>query len=625
MFEIDGLLEPVMTGIYITGDRYRMNWVREGKQWGSVNCPEGIKVTVCRKITDKGRLLESYVFENTRTTDVFLLKDAVGISVPLPDNYTSARICMKNRCHAHIWCGGETSYIRAERMGGEAPHLGLVLTNGALTGYSTERDLSERSNDRGVFILHPEISHLLPGEKAEISWELFSFDDREAFESVLAEYTHILRVSFDRTVAFAGERTKMVIHSAYPEINVTANGVPVKVVREDNQFTVCLENIAPGEITWMISAGGHSTFAKTLVLPELDDLFTSRCRFIALKQQYHDPRSALDGAFQIYDNEEERLYYDKNYDHNGGRERVVMGAVLAMYLQKHTDAEVSKALEKYTAYVRRELYDAETGIVYNDIQRDNTWHRLYNYPWVAILFMERFRMSGDRRDLMDMYRVIKTYYAQGGAHFYAIGVPMLESVTLLQENGLGTEALELLALYREHGRNIMTNGLDYPAHEVNYEQSIVAPATSYMFQLYLLTGEKEYLHEGRKQLKVLLLFNGTQPDYHLYENAIRHWDGYWFGKRRLFGDTFPHYWSALTGMAMHYATMAGEKGLAERSENSLRGVLSMFAPDGSATCAYLYPDNMNGCSGKYRDPWANDQDWGLYYYIKAGMSTSKVN
>ena len=620
MFRLEGMTDPAMTGIWIEGDSCRMNWVREGAQWGKVTCPEGIRATARREITDKGRLRESYVLENTRGTDVFLLRGEVGIAVPLPDSYTSAKICMKERCHVHLWCGGETSYIRAERMGGEAPHLGLVLIRGALTGYSTERDLTERSNDRGVFILHPEIGHLLPGEKKEIAWELFAFSDRDAFESVLAEHDHIIRAAFDHAVAFEGERTELTIRCAYPSVGVTANGTPVVAVRNGDAFTVRAENDEPGEIVWRIEAGGHSTVARTLVLPDIHSLFERRCRFVAREQQYHDPRSALDGAFLIYDNEERRLYYDKNYGHNGGRERVAMGVILALYLQTHADAEVREALERYTAYVRRELYDEETGIVYNDIGRDNTWHRLYNYPWMAILFMERFRVSGDRRDLMDMYRAIRTYYGQGGAHFYAIGMPMLESVTLLRQEGLDAEAGELLALYREHGQAIMANGRDYPASEVNYEQSIVAPAASYMFQLYLLTGEEAYLREGREQLKVLLLFNGTQPDYHLYETAIRHWDGYWFGKRRLFGDTFPHYWSALTGMAMHYADLAGEKGLTERSENSLRGVLSMIAPDGSATCAYLYPDSVNGCPGQFRDPWANDQDWGLYYYMKAGQA-----
>ncbi|AZQ39116.1 hypothetical protein EJ357_41500 [Streptomyces cyaneochromogenes] len=32
--------------------------------------------------------------------------------------------------------------------------------------------------------------------------------------------------------------------------------------------------------------------------------------------------------------------------------------------------------------------------------------------------------------------------------------------------------------------------------------------------------------------------------------AIRHWDGYWFGTDRPWGDVFPHYWGALTATTL---------------------------------------------------------------------------
>ena len=109
------------------------------------------------------------------------------------------------------------------------------------------------------------------------------------------------------------------------------------------------------------------------------------------------------------------------------------------------------------------------------------------------------------------------------------------------------------------------------------------------------------------------MFNGFQPDYHLHEVAIRHWDGYWFGKRRLYGDTFPHYWSSQTGKAFRlYARLTGDPVYAKKAEDSLRGVLSMFFSDGTATCAYLFPYTVNGKPGEYADPYANDQDWGLW-------------
>ena len=67
--------------------------------------------------------------------------------------------------------------------------------------------------------------------------------------------------------------------------------------------------------------------------------------------------SLLDGAFLTYDNEDKRLVYEKEYDHNGGRERVGMGALLALWLQKNKDMKVEKALQKYTEYIYRELYE----------------------------------------------------------------------------------------------------------------------------------------------------------------------------------------------------------------------------------------------------------------------------
>ena len=39
----------------------------------------------------------------------------------------------------------------------------------------------------------------------------------------------------------------------------------------------------------------------------------------------------------------------------------------------------------------------------------------------------------------------------------------------------------------------MKNGLNYPASEVNYEQSIVAPSIMFLLQLYQETGIQKYL------------------------------------------------------------------------------------------------------------------------------------
>ena len=41
----------------------------------------------------------------------------------------------------------------------------------------------------------------------------------------------------------------------------------------------------------------------------------------------------------------------------------------------------------------------------------------------------------------------------------------------------------------------------------------------------------------------------------------------------------------------------------------------LFFEDGKASCAYLYPYKIDGVKGQFYDPYANDQDWALVYYL----------
>lgn len=631
-FLMTGQENGIVTGMKDAEDEYGMNWVSDGESWAELVLPEGITGTVERYTEGYSCMVERYEFVNTKKTDYFNGKDKIGIKLPLPDNYTSAKVCMTQRCHVHIWCGANSSYIAAVRMGGQGSNLGIVLTEGSLLGYGVLRNEAIKSNDRGIFVIHPTIPHLNPGESVKITWKMFWFDTEAQFFRNVRSMGSGLNILLDKTIFFAGEeqkitvRHKKIIRPTVMEVSKNDKKLNLASDRMAEE-SICLSDLdmEVGEKLWKVSWNGQKTWAKTLVLPTIEKLAENRCRFIVEKQQYYNPKSHLHGCFLIYDNETEEVYYSDVYDHNGGRERVGMGVLLATYLQKHRNQEFEEALELYTEYVYRELFDETTGTVYNDVQKNNTWHRLYNYPWMAVFFMERYLWKKEERDIQNMYRVLCAYYREGGEKFYAIGLPMKESVDLLNKAGMKKEAENLLMLYIKHGDLIAETGLKYPPHEVNYEQSIVAPAVDYMMQLYQLTGDKKYFKSGEEQLKVLELFNGHQPDYHLYEVAIRHWDGYWFGKRRVLGDTFPHYWSSLTGLAYkYYAQITNDESYFEKAENSLRGSLSMIFPDGHASCAYVYPEQVKDIECGYYDPWANDQDWGLYFYLKEGKACNET-
>ena len=587
-------------------DVHEMNWVLPERKWGTVRNCTALEVEVKREFLG-GRLRESYVFHNPTGFDIYSQGTQIGIETPFPDYYTDAAVCLVKCCHTHIWCGGNDSYVMTLRMGGQAPHLGLVLVEGSLQGYSVERMASTEgreenlSNHRGCLTLHPSPFCLHPGESCTLSWELFWYEDRADFDRALNKQPDFAVVKSEHFVVFQGEKI---------DYRVRIGGEEKRVTRE-----AC----RPGEQICEISHSGRKTTASFLVVPPLEETAEKRSRFIAARQQCLDEKSALYGAYLIYDTEEKRQYYSHLNDHNGGRERVGMGVLMAHYLQKHPDGELEKSLDLFLRYVLRELFDEETGEVFNDAPRCRDYIRLYNYPWVARLFLETCLLKKDESYLDRYMKCVTFFYEAGGAHYYAIGMPMEESVRVFRQAGREEDAEKLLKLYRQQGDFILERGWDYPAHEVDYEQSIVAPAAICMGELYRLTGEEKYKAAFLSQLQVLELFQAEQPDYHCNQVAIRHWDGYWFGKRRCLGDTFPHYWSVLSGYA--YSLARGLEGLeayADRAEATLRGVLSLFGMDGSASCAMVYPMAVNGREAHFLDPWANDQDWGLYYNLKLG-------
>lgn len=602
-------------------DKYKMNWVEGKTEWGTVKAPDSIDVTRHTEKTNDG-LVERYVFTNVSNKDVFTKLRDISIYVPFNDDYTDSETCVKKRCHTHIWCGDEITYVMALRMGSEAPHLGLVLTEGTMGGYSVERDTSRLSNDRGDFIFHPSPVSLVSGESFTVEWRLFRHDGKADFYNKLRmlcpKYIH---VSAEEYVVFKGEEIRINIEPVFDfekeDIVITRDGQTVEFGLNDGVISITETPENTGEYSYSITVKGVKTHCNIFVHLPLEELAYKRCRFIAEKQQYHNPNSKLDGAFLIYDNEEKHVYYNPNNDYNGARERVGMGILLARYLQNHDDEVIKKSLDKYVRYVKREIFDSESGMVYNDYNHNNDWFRLYNFPWMSVFFLELFDLYGEKEYLINAYKIMKSFYDNGGAHFYAIEIPIVRITAVLEKEGMTDLRDTLMDGFREHCDFILEQGVNYPPHEVNYEQSIVAPAANILLQMYMVTKEEKYLDGAKIQLNVLELFNGLQPDYHMYEVAIRHWDGYWFGKRKLYGDTYPHYWSALTANAYKdYGQITKNPQYAEKAETAYRAVLSLILLDGTASCAYVYPMSVNGTEAHCYDVYANDQDWALYFMLR---------
>ena len=571
-------------------------------------------------------LVEEYAFKNTGNKVIELVD--VGINTPFNDNYPDAETCMVARCNAHIWSGGSAAYVNATKMSGQPPHLGLALTQGALKSYEIQERSREKgmSNFRGVIILNPENITLKPKESYTLAWRIFSHAGWDDFNLKLLDLGSV-RAKANRYVYEKGDTAVLTFQSnnvlKNPKLYLNKNEIPL-FAGAKTQYTANAVMTSPGSNIFEIyyDNGRKKTYVETLCVSGYKNLIEKRAGFIIKNQQMNDTDDARLGAFMVYDNEVGKIYLNdtpnaSRSDRDEGRERVGMGNFLALYCLKNPAAKLQYAvsLRNYADFLRNKLQNDDYK-TFSTVDKKSR-NRAYNYPWVASFYLRMFQLTGEALYLRHAYGTLRAMYRQFGHNFYAIDIPIELSLSLLRQNAMTAQADTLLADFRLMGDKFVKNGTGYPKSEVNYEQSIVAPAVISLMELYRVTDDKKYLASAELQFPLLEAFAGQQPSCHLNDISIRHWDGYWFGKRELWGDTFPHYWSALNAVAFNlYAQITNDSQYRERAKNIVRNNLCLFTEDGRGSCAYIYPYRVNGERTQIYDPYANDQDWALYFYLQ---------
>lgn len=581
-----------------------------------------LKIEMSRKSLPNGNLVEKYTIKNISSEDLKIVE--FGINTPFNDNYPSAKECIEGRVNAHIWAQGNSSYVAATRMSGQAPHIGLLLRKGSLDGYEIKGRSRENnmSNVRGIIVLNPDLKALKPEQSYTVEWEIFTFKNHSNFAEIVKGKGAVIGHA-DRYVIEKDDIANIKFSSSKSlrNVDVTLNGDVVKWSQKNGTITVSTPMAKLGDAVFELKYDDNKReLVKLLVISSEENILNQRANFIIDKQQYLNPSNQRYGAYLPYDNELNKIFLNdiqtvSYHDRDEGAERLGMGVFLAQQYQKTKNPKILNSLKLYTKFVRNQLQTPDH-TTYSTYQHEGR-NRAYNYPWIADLNVEMYKCTGDIQYLKDCYGTLKAMYRHFGHGFYAFGIPVSDGINLMKKEGLNELADDLLTDFETAAAIYIKNGTNYPPHEVNYEQTIVTPLVMMLTQLYQLTGKKEYLDEVERQLPLLESFSGFQPDYHLNELGIRHWDGYWFGKREFWGDTFPHYWTTLTAICYSlYADCTGKTEYQKRAENIVRNNLCQFFEDGKASCAYLYPNKVNGKPAQFYDPFANDQDWALVYYNK---------
>lgn len=547
-----------------------------------------------------GGFAETYTFTNNGTADARLTD--IGIYTPFNDNYPGSDKCMAGRCNAHVWPGLGAAYVEAVRMSGRGDGIGLAVTEGSIADYDVwERDRKKGwSNFRGVIALCPPDTTLAPGASMSVGWRVFRHAGHADFNRQMVAMGGAV-VSSPKYVYEVGETATVSV--------TTGSGTQTK--------TVDISRSGPADVT-IEYAPGRTALARLLGVSSYEGIIQKRIDFIIDRQQMNDTSDPRHGAYMVYDNEGDSIYLNDgaraSSDTDEGRERVGMGVLIAKWQALHPSERQLRSLERYANFLRNKLQTADYTTYSNTARNGKV--RGYNYPWIADFDFRMYGITGNTDYARHGYGTMRAFFRRFGHGFYAIDIPVTLSLKALADAGMAAERDTLLADYRQTADIFMRNGLNFPKHEVNYEQSIVAPAVQLMAEMHLATGDSAYLECAREMMPALEAFTGFQPAYNMNEVAIRHWDGYWFGKRQLFGDTFPHYWSTLNASAYHYyALCTGDSTYQRRAENIVRNNLCQFFEDGRASCAFVNPRMVNGQRAHYFDAFANDQDWALVFYM----------
>jgi len=588
-----------------------------------------LRVRIIRRYTPSGDFEEHYEFSNATRQKLNVTN--VGIYTPFNDNYPDAKTCLVSRCQAHIWTGQNTSYVNAVRMGGTAPHIGLVLTQGSLQSYEIQNK-TDSSAFRGTMILNVEDFELPPGAKYELSWTLFWHTGWDDFYKQAMRKYGFVKASANSYVSDVGQEVIASFTSASPfhEVRCSVNGRPAECQQHGTEVTVRYTPYEPGDLNFQFLYGkNRHTFLRTHVVSSKNGLIQKRVDFVVHKQQNKDKSDPRFGAYMVYDNELDRIYLNDGErasdDTDEGAERLAMGVMVALYLQQHPNPEYRQSLLDYTNFVRAGL-QTEDYKVYSTVGH-KTRHRGYNYPWVAHLYLEMFHLTNDVKYLKDYYATLKRFYREFGHEYYAVDVPVADGLQTLEKAGMLEERDSLLADFQQTADVLLKNGAAYPIQpESFYEQSALAPVMIFLCEMYQVTKDQKYLHGAELLLPMMDAFAGRQPDYRLYEIPIRHWDTAWMGKRRFGGDVFPHDWTTLSAFAYwRYAQATGKQEYRKLADTILDSNLSEFFEDGRASCGYLYPAKINGQKGQFYDPFANDQDWALVFYLLVHQSQKPIS
>ena len=637
----------ITTEITNPNDKHSMNWIIDKSNWGTIDgfniqkvdtydnnvcilCNrDKLQVKIKKEITEHG-YFETYSVTNTDKIEFFLTKENFGIHFPYQCNYAPDKDIINTTCISHIWCGGDVCWIYSVKSDGKSPYLVMNMIEGSADDYSISYDISRTTSGsyyRGAFVLHPSEQVILPDETVTYKF-FYRFSDEKPEKAPLS-YNDAIRFSADKYSLLRNEPLNFTLETEkeHNDIHIYCDKKELVYKKDGNVIFGSCRFDETGEKKLVAEVDGKKTHILINVISPASEILIKRARFIVNNQQYLRDGSHIDGAYLIYDSETKSQYCGP-IDHNAARERICMGIVVAKALQLEFDEKMMASLKKHRSFIERELFDAETGYVFNDVLKNSDWKRIFNFPWLSTYYLEWYNLTAEKTCIENAAKIILKFFELAEFKYPAQCMEVVRICDVLEREQL----FDLHKKLRDSFLHYADNSSDTYCikGECSWCSEVPSSILCYLAQAYILSQDDKYLQKAKSTILMAKAFWGEQPDFHLNCVPVRYWDRYWFGKYREYGDVFPQYWSALAGWGLAwYDKATGSSTHQDIIKANLYGNLCVFQEDGFAANNYLYPYKITLYSsdpdyknmymtpgityGKKYDKWANDQDWALYY------------
>lgn len=626
--------EHKMRAIYLvdyTDERCACVWdgnIEKSKQKRTVY------VSVARELKEDG-LYETIEIKNE--SEKYIVLDEFGIYSSFRDTYTSGKNVLHTHINQHICAMGDLCYIEAQRQSNVGKNLALITLEGSFASYQLEEQ--NTSNHRGVIALVSKDVRIPAGGVHTFKRVITDYETRDEFENKLCQYTGYPILDYGFMTIEKGEKISISVKDAGKLTSIKIDGEVLEAKDGKYEYTPLETGVKEGIIKY------NDKIARITykVTDSIRTLMEKRVKFIVENQQVTDPSDPLYGAFLPYDIEKERIfraeedahgYYHCVPDRNEVRERMGMGAFVALYSRLYNDRKFLPALERYRDFMLKYIVDENYDVWDSYLRQESEkyYHegiilvprkldmrsRLHNYTFAIPFFIQMYLFTKEEQYATVAIGIMKRYYElafEGGF------MPNLDEIIPQDLAGIDPSFAEKISAIRDGEKEMAHKTAamagNYFEGEVAYEHGHPASSLKYLTEYYLSTKDDTVMKAIHDEALRTDSFNGNQPHFNVNGVPIRHWDAFWFGKYELWGDTFPHWVSCLStcGYANYYLITKDES-YRDRAKKIFMANIALINKDGSAYNSYIFNEKSHGRPAGRYDALSNDQDWIYYYYLK---------